>query len=144
VIFWDTSALVPLLVDEGESARARTLAQKDPEILVWWGSSVECASALSRLEREGRLLVADVDAAWQVLTALRRSWNEVLASEELRDWAERLVRRHPLRAADALQLGAALVWARGRPTGHAFASLDERLQAAARREGFAMALSLTV
>jgi hypothetical protein len=44
--------------------------------------------------------------------------------------------RHPLRAADALQLGAALRWAENNPRGHRFHTLDSRLTDAARREGF--------
>jgi hypothetical protein len=52
--------------------------------------------------------------------------------------ATRLLRVHALRAADALQLGAALVWAGGRPEGKTLHTLDERLAVAARREGFSV------
>jgi hypothetical protein len=41
-----------------------------------------------------------------------------------------------LRAADALQLAAALVWCQGDPLQHGFVCLDQRLREAARREGF--------
>jgi len=57
--------------------------------------------------------------------------------EEVRRQARRLLRVHPLRAADALQLGAAIVWA-GRYEGREFVSLDARLREAARLEGFAV------
>jgi len=143
VIFWDTSALVPLLVVEPESERALALARRDGALVVWWGSSVECASALARLEREHRLKSAEVDAARDVLSTLRSAWTEVLPSDAVRTHAERLLLRHPLRAADALQLAAALTWAQGSPTSHAFASYDERLRAAARGEDFRLALSTT-
>lgn len=53
--FWDTSALVPLLVSEAKTARLQAIAAKDPTMFVWWGSQVECVSALARLEREGVL-----------------------------------------------------------------------------------------
>jgi predicted nucleic acid-binding protein len=43
---------------------------------------------------------------------------------------------HPLRAADALQLAAAVVAAEGIPASLSIVTLDERLAAAARREGF--------
>jgi hypothetical protein len=41
-----------------------------------------------------------------------------------------------LRAADAMQLGAALEWAEGRPTGRLLMTLDAQLGRAAAREGF--------
>jgi hypothetical protein len=50
--------------------------------------------------------------------------------------AARLLRLHPLRAFDALQLGAAQHWAEGHPEGRVFLTLDGRLGAAARQEGF--------
>ena len=61
---------------------------------------------------------------------------KVLPGERLREVAERMLRVHPLRAADALQLAAALVWSRDRPDGRVFVSCDERLRDAAGREGF--------
>ena len=57
----------------------------------------------------------------------------------LRDRAGRLVAAHPLRAADALQLAAALMWCDDTPsTVTPFVCLDERLRNAARREGFSI------
>lgn len=56
--------------------------------------------------------------------------------EELATIALRLLASHPLRAADALQLAAALVWARGQPGGHEIVCLDDRLASAALLEGF--------
>jgi hypothetical protein len=56
--------------------------------------------------------------------------------ERLRDRSERLLGVHSLRAADAFQLAAALVWSRGQTPAHAIVSLDERLRLAAAREGF--------
>ena len=50
--FWDASAIVPLLVAESTTQSLQALARRDSDLLVWWGSQVECASALARLERE--------------------------------------------------------------------------------------------
>jgi hypothetical protein len=50
--------------------------------------------------------------------------------------AIRLLRVHALRAADALQLAAALVWADGVPSGSVLHTHDRRLATAAEREGF--------
>jgi prevent-host-death family protein len=55
---------------------------------------------------------------------------------EVRTLASRLLLNHPLRAADALQLAAALVWAGKAPTGQRFVCLEQRLRDAARKEGF--------
>jgi hypothetical protein len=56
----------------------------------------------------------------------------------LRDRAGRLLATHPLRAGDALQLAAALVWCREAPHETPFVCLDARLRDAARAEGFAI------
>lgn len=141
MIFWDSSALVPLLVEEPASEAVCDVLRADPEILVWWASPVECLSALSRREREGQIDTSAADQARQALRALSPAWHEIVASEELREHASRLLLRHPLRSADALQLAAAMVWARGRPRAHGFCSLDCRLAEAARREGFHLLLA---
>src|SRR6202007_2662803 len=52
VKFWDASAIVPLLIAEAPTRRLQALAAGDPDILVWWGSPVECVSALARLDRD--------------------------------------------------------------------------------------------
>jgi predicted nucleic acid-binding protein len=136
VRFWDTSAIVPLLVEE-PMARAVTAAlEVDPEIGVWWATSVECTSAIARQEREESLGTAEVSAALARLDALTRAWDEVLPSARVKSTADRLCRTHPLRAADALQLAAAIVMADGEPSALSFVTLDDRLGVAATREGF--------
>jgi predicted nucleic acid-binding protein len=136
VIFWDSSAIVPLLLTEGRSEELHGVLRRDADIIVWWATPVEVLSALSRAERARALPAADADLARRVLVDLGERWNEVLPSDEVRERAGAGLLRHPLRAADALQLGAALTWARGRPRAHPFLSLDDRLAEAARQEGF--------
>lgn len=140
MLFWDTTAVAPLLVSEASTADARRVLDDDPDVLVWWTTPVECLSAIARREREGVLETEEADDARAVLEALRGTWSEVLPAAEVRERAELLLLRQPVRAADALQLGAALTWARGRPRGHEVCVLDERLAEAARREGFSIAL----
>lgn len=139
MIFWDTSAIIPLLLDEPMSAAMRAEAARDCQLVVWWGTPVECASALARQERSGELARAHADRARASLTQLQAAWSVVAPADDLRDLAALLVRRHPLRAADALQLAAASVWAELRPAGHRIATLDDRLAEAARLEGFEVA-----
>lgn len=133
--FWDTSGIVPLLLDQEATPSVSELLLEDPEIVAWWGTPVECASAAARLRREGRLTPNEERSVLDLLAQLRESWLEVLPSDEVQALAMRLLRVHPLKAADALQLAAARVW---HPSGTeaAFVTFDERLALAARLEGF--------
>ena len=133
--FWDASAVVPLLVDEPTRRPLIDLLARDPGMVVWWGTPVECTSAIARREREGSLDAAAASAMLQRLRAVADAWHEVLATDAVRDVAQRLLRVHPLRAADALQLAAALACAGGEPDSLAFVCLDSRLAEAAQREG---------
>jgi len=136
VKFWDTSAVVPLCVMEPATAQVRALADADPALVVWWATRTECVSAVARRRRDHRLSAAVEQRARRVLVALAAEWTEVLPSEPLRQRSERLLAVHPLRAADAFQLAAALLWSRGQTASHAVVSFDDRLREAARREGF--------
>lgn len=114
----------------------KNLYRSDSDLIAWWGTRVECDSALSRLEREAALSAASVSKAFERLDRLVESWQEVQPRDVLRDLGRRLLRTHPLRAADALQLAAALVAAEGNPQSLPFVCLDDRLALAAQREGF--------
>lgn len=133
--YWDASAIVPLLVEEPRTGVVANALERDPEMIVWWATPVECASAIARLERGGELPTGDSEAALDNLRRLERGWYEVMPSTGLRDLATRLLRSHDLRAADALQLAAAGEWS-GRPASGEFLTFDGRLGDAARREGF--------
>ena len=134
--FWDSSALVPLLVRESRTTGMATLYREDPDVAAWWGTEVECSSAVARLER-GWMLDADgTEQALSRLDALRRRWQEIQPVADVKMTARRFLRVHPLRAGDALQLAAAFVASERRPSTLAFVCLDARLTDAARREGF--------
>jgi predicted nucleic acid-binding protein len=124
-----------LLAEPRRTALLKEL-ERDPDMLVWWGTPIECISAITRREREGALSLADAAVAIDRVRTLRRGWQEVLPSEVVRDTAQRILRVHPLRTADSLQLAAALVAAEREPASLPFVSLDERLSEAATREGF--------
>lgn len=134
--FWDASAIVPLVINEPTSAAVLAMLEQDPHVVVWWTTEVECVSAITRREREGVLDAADVVAATGRLETLRAAWEEIRPGARLRQTATRLLRVHPLRAADALQLAAALTAADDDPRSLPFVTLDERLARAAEREGF--------
>jgi predicted nucleic acid-binding protein len=114
------------------------LLDEDAGIVAWWGTPVEIASALARRERGGLMTADEVAASLTAARALALTWNEVAPSESLRRSAERLLRVHALRAADSLQLAAALIAANHDPHSIDFVCLDTRLAAAAQREGFAV------
>ena len=138
MIFWDASAIVPLLVAEITTPQMQALAARDSDMLVWWGSAVECMSALARLERAAALDAKGMARASDRLKQLADGWHEIEPSEIVRETAVRFLRVHPLRAADALQLAAAFTAAERRPASLRVVTLDERLADAARREGFAL------
>jgi uncharacterized protein len=112
------------------------LLADDRDVLTWWASRIEAASALSRLGREGNLEDSALQTAFHRLDALARTWDEVLPTDPVRDQAIRLLRVHPLRAADALQLASAVVASEHRPDTLPLVTLDQRLKEAAQREGF--------
>jgi uncharacterized protein len=134
--FWDASAVVPLLSGEPLRARAIALLKEDEEMLAWWGTPVEIASALSRRERERSLTPDEVAAALSVVKELSDGWHEIVPSPAVRLTAQRMLRMHPLRAADSLQLAAALIAADHAPANLEFVCFDDRLASAALREGF--------
>ena len=141
MIFWDSSAVVPLLVREPASDTAAAIIEADTAMIVWWATPIECLSAIARRESDGTLSSADADAARRGIDRLGNSWNEVLPSDQVRERAGRLLRTHNLRAADALQLAAAITWARGRPRAHAIFTLDSGMADAGRKEGFELAMA---
>lgn len=134
--FWDSSALVPLVVEEARSAACRALWRADRTVVVWLLSRTEIVSAVQRLAREGLLDKKEASSALRRVERLARGWTEVDAVDEVRERAERLLAQHPLAAADSLQLAAALVATRDRPRRRAFVTADDRLAAAAEGEGF--------
>lgn len=134
--FWDSSALVPLLVVQPSSPEADRWLSQDPEVVVWTLTPIELASALMRLAREGALGEPDSVRAESRIDEIMQTCHSIVDLEGVKLQARRLLRVHALRAADALQLGAACEWAGGRPTGRVVHTFDGRLARAARREGF--------
>ena len=134
--FWDSSALVPLFVDERHSDRVQLWLKSDPDVTVWALTRVELMSMIARRERQFPGAAVAIQAArLRILDAWQR-WPEIADLDRVRRQAERVVAIHPLRAADALKLGAALVAAEGDPSTLEFVTLDRRLADAAEREGF--------
>jgi prevent-host-death family protein len=134
--FWDSSAVIPLLVAETASRDIQDLFEADPVMIVWWATDIECVSAIARQQRLGRLAEQTAVNGTSGLTRFvtpGTKWSPRMAFVSLQSVSPPM---HDLRTADALQLAAALFASEDRPSTLEFLSLDERLQTAARREGF--------
>ncbi len=134
--FWDTSALFPLFVAEAQTSRVRSWLRTDAGVTVWLLTRVEVLSAFARRKREQPQTVAALTQSRRAFLRACRQWSEITEAESVRNHAERIVETHPLRAADAMQLGAALVAAEGDSRSLDFVTLDARLAEAAEKEGF--------
>jgi predicted nucleic acid-binding protein len=120
------------------SETIKPLLKADEDLVVWWAAKVECLSALSRRRREGVLSTDAELKAREILSALSAEWSEIQPTELVRQRAERLVAIHPLRAADAFQLAAALIWGQESPQGLEIVCLDQSLREGAHKEGFSV------
>ncbi len=138
VSYWDSSAIIPLLIREPDTEQREAELRKIEQMVTWWGSSVEITSALARREREGILADKQLDQAKIRLQRLKEQWTRVMPVEAVLRRAERLLWLHPLRSADALQLAAALCACQENTQAAAFHCADLRLLEAAGKEGFTL------
>jgi hypothetical protein len=136
VRYWDASALVPLFIEEASTTEVEGWRAADPGITTWMMTRIEVISGIARRKREWPDLLAHWNRAIREVHEVASRWIEISDAAATRLHAERIVMEHPLRAADALQLGAALVAADGDPQSLELVTLDNRLAEAARREGF--------
>ena len=134
--FWDTSAVVPLCCQQNLSQSMRKRWRETSRIIVWWGTTVEVRSAISRLQDEGLLTTKGRQQALARLEVLRQEWREMMPSDKVRSLAEGLPDAHGLRALDSFQLAAALVWCNEKPKKRVFVCNDAKLSVAAQTVGF--------
>ena len=132
--YWDASALVPVVVAEPDSESARAWLSEDGHVVTWAWTRTEIVGAVERRVREGSLSRSQRSEALERLHAFAASWDEVTEIPAVRARAEALLARHPLRAADAGQLGAALLVQEECAGALTFVCLDRRLSLAAERE----------
>ena len=133
--FWDTSALVPLLVAERSSSTVGELYRTDPHIAVAWTAAIECSSACVRQHREHKISDTQLTRLLERLHTLSDAWHFAESTIEVRVGAERLVARHGLRAGDAIQLASAIAMNEVGKRGPDVVCLDRRLTLAATAEG---------
>ena len=133
--YWDASALVPLIVAEADSDLVRGWLSDDDHIVTWVWTRTEITGAVERRTREGSISRPRRREVLDRLGALADRWDEVTEVLAVRARADALLARHPLRAADAGQLGAALLVQEQLAGPLTFACRDRRLLAAADLEG---------
>lgn len=127
---------MPLIVAEATSAEMRGILRADTEMAVWWGTRTECVAGFNRLSRERVFNDEGLEEAMSRLWTLAGGWTEIRPDDGVRRFAEDLAGKHPLKAADALQLAAALRWREDDAGGAPFVCLDRTLRRAASGEGF--------
>lgn len=133
--FWDSSCIVPAIVIQQTSLKVKELTAAY-RMVVGWTAPIEVRGGVARLARMGRITPREQVQALILFDQLRSQWREVALGPAVREKAEDFVERFPLRAADALQLGAAWAWCQGHPRNRPFISSDAQLLDAAREMGF--------
>jgi predicted nucleic acid-binding protein len=133
--FWDDGALTPIFANQGTSASVQLLALRF-SVVAWWGTTVEVQSALERLHRSAQITSGERSDALALVVQHSDRWIEIEPSSPLRTQAKSLLAKHPLRAADSLQLAAALIWCQSTTDGRTFPCSDAKLCDAASAEGF--------
>lgn len=133
--YWDASALVPLIVAQPDSHLVREWLAEDDQIVTWVWTGTEIVSAIERLTREGKISRQQRRAALEEFGDLSNQWDEVTDAVAVRARALGVLARHPVRAADAGQLAAAMLIQEQLTFPLSFMCLDRRLALAAEREG---------
>jgi predicted nucleic acid-binding protein len=137
IAFWDSSALIPLCVEQKQTEKSTALFAIHG-IAVWWSTPVEIISGLTRLMRMGEIGPDELLAGKRLAQTIAITWVSIQPSARIAAAACSLLEVHPLSAADALQLGAALEWCEGKPQGNVFLTFDRRLREAAGLAGFTL------
>lgn len=134
--FWDSSAVVPLLIHDAFTIRSRNLLRMYPKVVSWWNMPLEVHGALARLFREKRIAREARDTALAYLQQFGLRCKEIQPVDRVREMAGEFLDRFQIRSADALQLAAAMIWCREKPRNRPFICYDTELIAAARQCGF--------
>jgi uncharacterized protein len=134
--FWDSSAVLPLLIHDAFTSRSRHLLRLYPKMVFWWGMPAEVHGALVRLFRGKRITREALDAGLYHLQQLRLRCQEIQPVDRVRELAEECLDRFQIRSADALQLAAAMIWCHQKPRNRLFICYDSELTLAAQHCGF--------
>jgi predicted nucleic acid-binding protein len=136
--FWDTSALVPLCVFQKASFAAQREHRERTAKTLWWGTQIEVRSSFARLIRDNDIEKEGFEIAVRKWIAISSRARQVPPSLKMLEIGSDLPDKLGLRALDAFQLAAALVWCREKPRNRPFVCGDSRLGEAAEKAGFTL------
>jgi predicted nucleic acid-binding protein len=143
--FWDSSALLPLVVHQPPfTNRCRRAFRQDVLRAASFLARVECRSAVERLVREGALKPAARRQSLARVDKLLAAFDIVAFSADVESHALAVLGRYPLRSLDALQLSCALSLcppSDPEPRG-GLVCCDRKLAEAAVAEGFSLVVKL--
>jgi predicted nucleic acid-binding protein len=134
MLFWDSSALLAIILHESSAALLRPFLDEDPEVASSFITPLEIVSTIWRRQHADLFSLAQVQDVDQLYSVITKNWI-TLGDTRTIDVALRLVARQPLRTGDAIQLASALEVADREGVMLPFVTLDEELGAAARAEG---------
>ncbi len=107
IAYFDTSAMIPLLIDEPLSGLAERVWRRASWVASARVSYVEARSGLARACRMGRISPVELREAVEGLKRLHRQLHQVEITADLAERAGQLAEELALRACDAIQLAAA-------------------------------------
>ncbi len=136
ITFFDASALAKRYVEEDHTAEVLRRLEESTSVVCRL-TEVEIASALARRCREGGFSQAERDRALATLDEDLQALHVIELSTPVFRAARAVLLRHPLRAADALQLAAALTLRERLRTPISLLTFDDRLATASAAEGLA-------
>jgi len=131
VIYWDSSAVLSALFKDGNSRRAKAIAERDAFHLLTTLAYAEVNAVISRMKREHILTEALFQSAHEILD--RGPWRRISIPPE---WpmTRRIAAKHALRGADLWHLTTAMTLRREFPE-LSLLTFDQRLKTAAELEG---------
>ena len=135
ILYVDTSALVPLVIDESSSVACGELWDAADRVTTTRLAYVEASAALAMAERIGRISVGEAAAGRENLRMLWTVVDVVEIDESLMGLAANLARIHALRGYGATHCAAAVALSDDQVVA---ATGDTHLLAAWRAEGLAV------
>jgi len=136
IVYFDTSAVIPLIIDEPTSATCERLWNEAARVVSVRIMYAEARAALAMAKRIGRLTSRELTPAVQLLDTLLDRLDTVEITEALVFNAGAMAQEHGLRGHDAVHLAAALAVA---DEDAVLVTGDHQLSAAATRLGLAVA-----
>ena len=136
ILYLDTSALVKRYFDEPYTEAVISHWKNASEIVT---STVAYAEAMAAFYRKKREIGIEDALIGRIMADLRLDWQSFVripVNDELNEYVERAIERHPLRGFDAIHLASAMIIYETFPADLHFACFDENLSRAARSEGF--------